>query len=93
MAGEDPEYTRWLQWQPCAHCEKSPCEAHHKTGAGMGLRAHDHEAFSLCHWHHMDFHGQAGPFEHMDKQARRVWQEDKVKEYRSLWSVSDGVPF
>lgn len=85
MAGEDPEYLTWIRSRPCCvgvGC-RGPVEAHHKTGAGMSLRAHDHQAMPLCHRHHVEhFHGLTGYFKGWRKAELKVWQEHQIEVHR-----------
>lgn len=90
MAGEDPRYLDWIRRQSCCNCDADGgVEAHHMTGAGMGMRANDHEAMPLCTTCHRAFHdpwshrkrkGSAGKFWIMTKEQRRTWQRRKVLE-------------
>lgn len=90
MAGEDPEYLDWLRSLPCCKCGKAPCrEVHHRTGAGMGRRAHDHESMPLCHDCHMEFHDSKGQFKAWPKHMKKSWQETMVQSYMELWTSSD----
>jgi hypothetical protein len=48
-----PKYLAAVRELPCVACGTSgPNHAHHRTGGGMGLKAPDHDAFSLCSLHH-----------------------------------------
>lgn len=85
MAGEDPKHLERLRAMPCAlGCgHPGPSDAHHSThNRGMGQRAHDHEAFPLCHRHHMDFHGATGAFREMTHDERTRFQLKMVEFYR-----------
>lgn len=89
MAGEDPAYTEWLRTQPCAACGKpGPCVPHHRTGAGMGLRAHDHEAVPLhnepCHLSHL--HKWRGPFRSFTREQMRAWHDVQIREHRARYA-------
>lgn len=67
---------------PHAHRECVPeVDAHHRTGAGMALKADDSKTFPLCHKHHMDFHAGRGVFRDWNKVMRRVWQEQMIEKY------------
>ncbi len=89
MAGEDPHYTDWVHRQPCHQCKRQAgCDAHHRTGAGMGLRSHDHASFPLCRWCHTAFHAGSGPFKWFDKAGRRDWQDKAVIKARGTYSRS-----
>lgn len=84
MAGEDPRHLRFLREMPCALCGiAGPSDAHHATyNRGMGQRGHDHEAFPLCHRHHMDFHNASGAFREMEHDEREHWQRAMVLAYK-----------
>lgn len=77
MANEDPAYLEWIRSLPCASPDE-PClhksEAHHKTGAGMGLRSPDWTAIPLCRVHHAAFHECRPPFDwtHI---KRQLWHD------------------
>lgn len=47
----DKERFELLAQIGCIICGK-PCEIHHKTGAGMGLRADHQQTMGLCPYHH-----------------------------------------
>lgn len=69
MAGENARYSEWIRSQPCywPGCRKGPrSEQHHMSGAGMGLRAHDHDSMPLCREHHHVGLGQMGKEERRD---------------------------
>lgn len=90
MAGEDPQYTQWLgrrRW--CVACgERRPNSIHHKTGAGMALRSHDHDGMPLCGHGTVGCHGSIhslrfGYFKDWPKQRLRDWQQEMVGRLRS----------
>jgi hypothetical protein len=90
---KDPEYLRWVREQPCCvHREEhyGPIHAHHRTGAGLGLKASDHETMPLCQRHHDEFHAATGYFRYWDKQQRREWQDETAQWYRKLWEQDQG---
>lgn len=87
MAGEDPQYTKWLRTQLCCKCVACQAhEAHHKPGAGMGLKSHDHTAVPMCRYCHHDFHSLSGDFKGWDKAMLRAWQDDKIAYYRRIYT-------
>lgn len=92
MAGEDPAYSEWVRSQNCAECAAFPrSNQHHKTGAGMGLRAHDHDSFPLCgsgvRGCHGSFHCLTfGPFTAWTKDRLRDYQAKMVKRYRARYA-------
>lgn len=80
MAGEDPEHVKRVRAMPCAACGATPAGcAHHKMGAGMGRRAHDHMAIPLCHGCHMNLHALRGRFKGWDRERRRAWEDGAVR--------------
>lgn len=48
---KDPKYLKAVRLLGCVICGAAG-QAHHKTGAGMGMKADDHDTFCLCHTHH-----------------------------------------
>ena len=62
---------------PCMACGSAPPSVlHHKTGAGMGLRAHDQDGMPLCDPCHKSIHSLTfGHFKGWTKDRRRNWQE------------------
>lgn len=96
MADEDEAYRRFVQSLPCCACRKSPpSEVHHETGAGMGLRAHDHRSMPLCILCHHDFHAAAGIFRRFKRAERTAWQEEQIAYTQALygarWTVGADV--
>lgn len=76
---KDRAYLEWVRRQSCWQCGRTPAgSAHHKTGAGMGRRASDHDTMPLCHGCHMAFHSASGPFKGWGKGQRRKWQEEAI---------------
>jgi hypothetical protein len=89
MAGEDRQYLNWVKGLPCdlrgAHECQGPIDAHHRTGAGMGLRAHDRQSFPLCRRAHRNRHDVVGYFEGWDKARLKSWELDRVAHYQALY--------
>lgn len=48
----EKEYHAKVAQAGCVICGITPCEVHHKTGAGMGLRASHYDVIGLCPKHH-----------------------------------------
>ncbi len=91
MADEDLEYIRWIKQQPCNQCGRQRgCDPHHRTGAGMALRSHDHLAIPLCRVCHDAFHASSGAFKKMEKQARRDYQDEAIERCRRVYKSSKG---
>lgn len=87
MANEDPSYSSWIRTLACALCGKAPrSEQHHRSGAGMGRRAHDHESMPLCHACH---HTRLG---RIPRERRRDFEASAVVFYRALARVAPGSP-
>jgi hypothetical protein len=78
MAREDSPYTDYIHRLPCHICQAQPVEAHHRTGAGLALRAHDREQIPLCYRHHREFHDAAGYFRGWLKEQRDQWQNAAI---------------
>ena len=99
MAGEDPEYLEYLRGEPCCSCGRWGASVpHHKTGAGMGTRAHDHEAMPLCDdlrkSCHRDLHQFQGAFEGMSRLLRATWQDTQIQEHRARYTMGRAaVPY
>lgn len=55
-----------------------PNEAHHRTGAGMGLKHNDRDTMSLCFKDHRDLHALAGRFKGWTKEQVRTWQQRMI---------------
>lgn len=91
MAGEDSDYTDWIRRQPCNECGRSPgCDPHHRTGAGMAMRSHDHKAIPLCRFCHETFHAGSGTFKRLDKQGKRDYQDEAIERCRRVYNASKG---
>lgn len=81
MAGEWPKHLKRVRALPCCSCgAPPPSQAHHRTGAGMGLRSNDMATMPLCVWCHGAFHSLSGPFKGFDKATRRAWEAEKISE-------------
>jgi hypothetical protein len=93
MADEDRDYTAWLRKLPCCapRCrEPIAGHAHHRTGAGVAIRAHDHKAIPLCPVSHHNFHAGAGEFEGWTKEERAAWQDKMIALYRTAYVTPRG---
>ena len=92
MAGDDKAYATWIRQRPCMACGASPpSNLHHKTGAGMGLRASDREGMPLCGSGTTGCHGSLhnpqmhGHFKGWDRAQLRDWQRVAVDILRAEW--------
>ena len=84
--GGDEMYLRWVRRQPCCVCGKfAPSDAHHRTGAGMGIKAHDHETMPLCRTHHRQLHDLRGHFNDWERSTLREWQRIQALAHRRLF--------
>jgi len=93
MAGEDRQYTDWIAKQPCASCGiRFRSQVHHRTGAGMGLRAHDHDSMPMCSGCHRDFHDLIGAFKTWDKALRGDWQDLQTEVHFRKYALMKRVP-
>lgn len=95
MANEDKPYTDWLHGQRCClhgHGCAGAIEVHHRTGAGLALRAHDHEGIPLCKKHHHERHSLTGYFKNMVKAERKLWESHQIEVHRSLYTGEDATP-
>lgn len=91
MAGEDPDYTNWLRQQPCNQCgSQRGCDPHHRTGAGMAMRSHDHKAMPMCRGCHTQFHAGSGFFKSLDRQGKGDYQDEAIERCRRVYMSSKG---
>ena len=73
----------------CHQCGRPPpSEAHHRTGAGMGLKAKDDLTMPLCPTCHVEFHALSGPFKGMTREQARAWQDEAIDRY---WTELEDV--
>ena len=86
---KDPAYLSWVRRQPCYVCGSTPSEAHHRTGAGMGRKASDHDTMPLCTRHHREFHDLSGHFRGWRKMRIREWQADAVTVTAANYTLHD----
>lgn len=86
--GGDEAYLAFVRALPCCAPTVAPClspapqHPHHKTGAGMAMKARDDETMPLCWVHHRDFHLGQGPFLYWTRDNRDMWQEEMVDRVR-----------
>lgn len=92
MANEDQSYTDWLRQRPCCSCGGSGVQVHHRTGAGMGLRAHDHDAMPLCFRCHSDLHCLGGRFSTFSREDLRQWQDEQIAALRAVYEPQGSAP-
>lgn len=107
MAGDDPEFIRWLRTRMCVcapFCGRRACDPHHarrdKHGpVGMGQRASDTRAIAICRPCHNDFHAGRGYFATMTVDQRREWMETQIELANAAYVDSllptppGGIPF
>jgi hypothetical protein len=93
---KDPKYLKWIRQRPCIFegpmCD-GPIEAHHRTGAGLALKAPDRDAIPLCRRHHAERHRHAGPFHKLTKAERKAWEADMVATYQALYDADNPTEF
>lgn len=87
MAGEDETYLKWIRRQRCCvePCPHEPVQAHHRTGHGMSMKNHDHEAMPLCWYHHRELHGLWGYFAEWTRRELHDWQWEQIRHYRGIY--------
>lgn len=88
MPKRDPKRLAWIRTLPCVFqgdaCEGST-EGHHRTGAGLALKAPDDEAMPLCQLHHRQRHDHTGAFLKLTKAERKTWEAEMVAKYQKLY--------
>ncbi len=81
---KDEAHLAWIRAQPCA-VKSLDCfgsiHAHHRTGAGLGLKASDRETMPLCLAHHCQRHELTGYFKGWTKQALKDWEKLTCAQY------------
>jgi hypothetical protein len=89
---KDRAYLAWIRQQPCCipgHECVGPIDAHHRTGAGLALKAPDRETMPLCRQGHInERHALAGYFKGWDKAKVKQWERDMVAHYQALHGQS-----
>lgn len=88
---DDKAYVAWVKQQPCCAANAAQrcwrtVDPHHKTGAGMGARAHDHETMPLCRLHHDQLDDFKGPFLGWTRAQRMEWQEAQIALHRMRYA-------
>jgi hypothetical protein len=86
VAGDDPEYIRWLRLRMCAcatWCGRRACDPHHARRdqygpVGVGQRAPDRRAIAICRPCHDDYHEGRGYFVAMTVDDRRAWMDLQI---------------
>jgi len=97
MAGELPAYTAWLRTLPCRRCGCHGVHVHHRTGAGMGLRAHDLDGMPLCAACHRHLHALSGVFAAWSGGDLRTWEARQVGALQMMapehvWHAAERAP-
>lgn len=96
MAGDDPDYIRWMRLRMCvnaAYCGRRACEPHHARRdrhgpVGMGQRASDRRAIPICRPCHDDFHDGRNYFASMNVEQRREWMESQITRCQAAYADS-----
>lgn len=71
-----------------------PAEIHHKTGAGMGLKASNYDIIPLCHVHHRTGgHGVAVHAGTKTWEANYGTQDEMIKRVRELVEAKNNGQF
>jgi len=90
---KDSKRLKWIRGLPCIFegemCE-GPIEAHHRTGAGLALKAPDDETMPLCRKHHKERHDSTGAFFKLSKAERKTWEAEMVAKYQALYQAQEG---
>ena len=93
---KDPKRLKWIRSLPCIFDSDAcggPVQAHHRTGAGLALKAGDDEAMPLCLVHHAQRHDGTGVFLKLTKSERKTWEAEMVAKYQALYAESHGGEF
>ena len=90
----DQEYLRWIRHQPCcAKVHGGRCggrvEADHTGRRGVGQKADDRSAVSLCHNHHVWRTNFAGPFKEWDQMRMREWLANEVIRHNHEYTMKE----
>jgi hypothetical protein len=76
-----PELLAWVRSLPCCASSLGDCAgpvvAHHPRhlAGGMGMKADDNVAISLCRRHHQELHEVRGSFAGWARDELRLWQD------------------
>jgi hypothetical protein len=91
VAGEDERYLKFVRTLPCSKCGAwPPNQAHHLLVEGMKIKAHDHEAMSLCVLCHEQLHKLSGHFKGWGRAQLNAWQWDQIAKTRArTWLNTD----
>lgn len=88
----DEPYLQWIRKQPCCACDKAaPSHAHHVTGAGLALKAHDRDTMPVCPSCHDDLHRFAGRFEGFSRADRATWQWKQIAHFQALYARTEAA--
>lgn len=95
----DDAFLAWVRRQPYCMCKKrGPNHAHHpRYGAGVGMKAADRFAISLCETViavvgcHDHRHRKTGPFKEMDREAVRDWEAAQSARLVELYEDARGA--
>jgi hypothetical protein len=84
---DDAKYLAFIRRQPCSACGHAPpSDPHHRPGAGMGARSHDHEAIPMCRMCHDDVDRFAGMFTEWTREQRQEWHSHMVAILRDAYA-------
>lgn len=81
-------YLDYVRGFPCAACgTEGPSEAHHWDGResrALGRKVSDYATLPLCHWCHMQWHGQ-GRFREMNRAESEQLMRDRQRRLLIDW--------
>lgn len=83
-----PYLEHFIKRLPCCApgCDADPpSDPHHKSGAGVGARAHDHETMPLCRRCHDDLDAFRGAFASWTREQRAAWQASMARVLRAAY--------
>lgn len=86
----DRAYLDWLRLQPCVACAfPHGCDPSHHGRHGLGIKASDHDAVSMCRRCHD--HWEVGAprrvfgLDHLNDDATDEWLRDRAREQRAAY--------
>lgn len=85
---DDSAYIEFIRALACCApgCRAQPrSDAHHKTGAGLALREHDHKTMPLCRRDHESVDLLVGRFDGWSREQRAEWQDGMICTLRALY--------
>jgi hypothetical protein len=88
----DEAYLARVRELPCCACsqQQTETEAHHRTGAGLGIKASDYETMPLCVLCHRVFHALKAMFRGWAKRRLREWQDKMIAQTQQTLGFVEG---